>query len=144
MCVITEPMTLTSHGRIKLGRGIKACTLPQMASRCNHMCPCKGEAEKVWRQVDKRAHGRRQSLEWCGHNLRASTTVPSSWDFEGRYSPEPPGEVRPGRLDFSLWAPESAIRGHIEAAVCYGCLRKAIHHKKSYLCILTLENHKAR
>lgn len=63
ICVLPESVAPTLYGRIKLGRLTEACALPHMASKGNHMCPCKRKAEKMWGQAQENTHGRRQRLD---------------------------------------------------------------------------------
>lgn len=128
MCVLPESVTPTFYGRIKLGRLMEACALPQMASECNHMCPCKRKAEEVWGQAEENTHGRRQSWDWCRHNARAPTVAARVG--KDASSPEPPGEIWPGWLTtwFQTSDPQnrkryvSAVWGHVDVIVCYGFL----------------------
>lgn len=63
ICVLSESVAPTFYGRNKLGRLMEACALPQMASECHHMCPCKRMAEKVRGRAEENTHGRRQSWD---------------------------------------------------------------------------------
>lgn len=78
---------------------------------------------------------------------------PAAGVGEDASSPEPPREIWPGRFTtlFHTSDPQSrkryvsAVWGHVDVIVCYGCLRNAIrHHEKSLSFSLTLENCEAR